>query len=76
MQVRPSTFLRLCVTVAKRGGPGEHTMLAEIFMLRLEAALRNADGQLNASSDTRFTPVTLAIKRSSDLKLSPKNGRA
>lgn len=51
-------------------------MLAEIFMLRLEAALRNADGQLTASSDTRFTPVSLAIKRDNDLKLSPKNGRA
>lgn len=56
--------------------PESRPMLAEIFMLRLEAALRNADGQLTASSDTRFTPVSLAIKRDNDLKLSPKNGRA
>jgi len=36
-------------------------MLAEIFMLRLEAALRNADGQTNSNSDARFTPVAVAI---------------
>ena len=46
-------------------------MLAEIFMLRLEAVLRNADGQVRPSSDTRFIPVALAANTRSDLKLSP-----
>ena len=45
-------------------------MLAEIFMLRLEAALRNADGQANPSSDTRFVPVAIAANSHSDLKPS------
>jgi hypothetical protein len=35
-------------------------MLAEIFILRLEALLRVAGaGQTTASSDTRFVPVKL-----------------
>ncbi len=41
-------------------------MLAEIFMLRLEAALRNADGQTNSNSDTRFTPVSIVINTRND----------
>lgn len=45
-------------------------MLAEIFMLRLEAALRSADGQTSPSSDTRFVPVTVAVHGRSDLKLA------
>lgn len=52
-------------------------MLAEIFMLRLEAALRNADGQTSPNSDTRFVPVAFAAHGRSDLKLSPTlKGRA
>jgi hypothetical protein len=52
-------------------------MLAEIFMLRLEAALRNADGQISPSSDTRFVPVAIAVISRSNLKLSPTSqGRA
>jgi hypothetical protein len=51
-------------------------MLAEIFMLRLEAALRNADGQASAS-DTRFVPVMLAVTTRNDVKLMPApRGRA
>jgi hypothetical protein len=46
-------------------------MLAEIFMLQLEAALRNADRPTTPSSDMRFTPVALAISTRNDLKLSP-----
>lgn len=46
-------------------------MLAEIFMLRLETALRNADGQSSVSSDTRFVPVALAVNSRNDMKLSP-----
>ena len=45
-------------------------MLAEIFILRLEAALRNAAGQTSPSSDTRFVPIALAINTRNDLKLS------
>jgi hypothetical protein len=45
-------------------------MLAEIFMLRLEAVLRNADRQASPSSDTRFVPVAIAVNSRSDLKLS------
>lgn len=52
-------------------------MLAEIFMLRLEAALRNADGHTSPSGDTRFVPVAIALNSRSDLKLSPTaKGRA
>jgi hypothetical protein len=52
-------------------------MLAEIFMLRLEAALRNADGQMSPSSDTRFVPVAAAIGSRRDLKLTQTStGRA
>ena len=50
-------------------------MLAEIFMLRLEAALRNADGQTSPSSDTRFVPAALAVDTRNDLKPSLKKGR-
>lgn len=51
-------------------------MLAEIFMLRLEAALRDAVGQATPS-DTRFVPVEFAVSDRRDLKLSPaSNGRA
>jgi len=46
-------------------------MLAEIFMLRLEATLRNANGQTSPSSDTRFTPIALAVNTRNDLKLLP-----
>jgi len=50
-------------------------MLAEIFMLRLEAALRDAVGQATPS-DTRFVPVEFAVSDRRDLKLSPaSNGR-
>jgi hypothetical protein len=52
-------------------------MLAEIFMLRLEAALRSADGQMSPSSDTRFVPAAITVNIRSDLKLSPTSkGRA
>jgi len=48
-------------------------MLAEIFMLRLEAALRNADGPVSPSSDTRFVPVAIAVSSRRDLKLAPSS---
>lgn len=50
-------------------------MLAEIFMVRLEAALRNADGRTSPSRDTRFIPVALAVDTRTDLTLPVKNGR-
>jgi hypothetical protein len=37
-------------------------MLAEAFMLRLEAVARNTETQLAASSDRRFVPVKLPGK--------------
>jgi hypothetical protein len=46
-------------------------MLAEIFMLRLEAALRNAHGQASPSSDARFIPIALALNTRNHLNLAP-----
>jgi hypothetical protein len=36
-------------------------MLAEAFILRLEATLRNTDALTNQSSDRRFVPIALAV---------------
>jgi hypothetical protein len=44
-------------------------MLAEVFILRLEAALRNADGQTSPSSDARFVPLALSVNTRNDPKL-------
>jgi hypothetical protein len=41
-------------------------MLAEIFILRIENALRVADGQTGPSSDIRFVPIKLPISRMTD----------
>jgi hypothetical protein len=38
-------------------------MLAEIFILRIEGALRNAERQTWPSSDMRFVPIKLAVGR-------------
>lgn len=37
-------------------------MLAEAFMLRLEAISRNAEAQPATSSDQRFVPIKLPVK--------------
>jgi hypothetical protein len=41
--------------------PKERAMLAEIFLIRLEAQSRviRANGSTTQSSDTRFVPITL-----------------
>src|SRR5262245_57243972 len=44
------------------GKPGRHAMLAEIFMLRLEAAARAAKEAANSS---RFVPITLPTAKAS-----------
>jgi hypothetical protein len=46
----------------KTGKPGRHAMLAEIFMLRLEAAARAAKEAANSS---RFVPITLPSAKAS-----------
>jgi hypothetical protein len=40
-------------------------MLAELFMLRLEAIARNTNQQGTTSSDTRFVPVKLPATKPS-----------
>jgi hypothetical protein len=40
-------------------------MLAEIFMLRLEAATRAAKETANTSSTSRFVPITLPVAKAS-----------
>jgi hypothetical protein len=37
-------------------------MLAEVFILRLEAISRNAEAQSATSSDLRFVPIKLPVK--------------
>ena len=37
-------------------------MLAELFMVRLEAILRASNTSAGASSDNRFVPIKLPIK--------------
>ena len=46
----------------REGKPGRHAMLAEIFMLRLEAAARAAKEAANSS---RFVPITLPTAKAS-----------
>jgi len=45
-----------------RGKPRRHAMLADIFMLRLEAAARAAKEAANSS---RFVPLTLPTAKAS-----------
>ena len=40
-------------------------MLAEIFLLRLEAATRAAKETANTSSNSRFVPITLPVAKAS-----------
>jgi hypothetical protein len=41
-------------------------MLAEIFILRMENALRDADGQTGPSSGNRFVPIKLPVSHMAD----------
>ena len=45
-----------------RGKPRRHAMLAEIFMLRLEATARAA---MEAANSSRFVPITLPTAKAS-----------
>ena len=49
-------------------------MLAEIFMLRLEAVMRN-DGQTCSSSDKRFVPIRLPLTRTKGLQAALTKSR-
>jgi hypothetical protein len=42
-------------------------MLAEIFILRLEAVLRSSSAPPAGNSDTRFVPIKAAVSRAKDL---------
>lgn len=45
-------------------------MLAEAFILRLEAIRRNTHAETGASSDKRFVPITLPVSPASNSQLS------
>jgi hypothetical protein len=47
-------------------------MLAEIFILRLEAVLRSSIAPPTGNSDTRFVPIKPPVSRAQDL---PHAGR-
>lgn len=54
------------------GKPGSRTMLAEIFMLRLEAILRASNAPASGSSDTRFVPIKPPVSPNKDVQQAGK----
>jgi hypothetical protein len=50
-------------------------MLAEIFMLRLEAAARAAKEAAATSSSSRFVLITLPVARGGLAPMKPEGGR-
>jgi hypothetical protein len=58
------------------GGSGtaarEHTMLSEIFMLRLEAIYRTSNESPSGSSDTRLVPIKPPVNPTKDSQQTGK----
>jgi hypothetical protein len=64
-QIGHSVPLGFVLTYRQHGALGESLMLAEIFLLRLEAAARAAKESSTASSNSRFVPIPMpAVKAS------------
>jgi hypothetical protein len=54
---------------------GDTAMLAEIFILRIENAIRDADGQTCPSRDKRFVPIKLPVNHMTNRAYAERAGR-
>jgi hypothetical protein len=64
-QIEHSVLLGFVLTYRQHSAIGESLMLAEIFLLRLEAATRAAKESSTSSSNSRFVPISMPAAKAS-----------
>jgi hypothetical protein len=64
-QIGDSVLLGFVLTYREHSAIGESLMLAEIFLLRLEAATRAAKESSTTSSNSRFVPIPMPAAKAS-----------
>ena len=64
-QIGDSVLLGFVLTYRQHSAIGESLMLAEIFLLRVEAAARAAKESSTTSSNSRFVPIPMPAAKAS-----------